>query len=268
MKAPAVEPASGLAEAGHRLVMAGGAVRLAPRRDHVTRSIATALRKAALGREATAERQWLERIEARRALLPRELASASADTGSSNPTEALDGATGICALISVPRAWGRFLFHLVRTLAPRSCLEVGTGIGISATYQAAALELNGAGGLITVDTTEHARAAERSFAELGLSPRASLVVDAPGEGIARAIERGGPFGLVLLDADHTENGTVRDFDAIAPHLSDGAVIVVDDIGWTDEMRRAWKTIRDRPQVEYALALQRFGILAMSGSRRD
>ena len=44
---------------------------------------------------------------------------------------------------SMPRIWARFLMRLVGELAPRSCIELGTGFGISAMYQAAALETAG-----------------------------------------------------------------------------------------------------------------------------
>lgn len=246
-------------------MMAAGAAFLAARRDPVSRAIAGALMTAATGYEGSAERAWINQVEVRRGELPRELASPG--PAAIWDSSAVEGAAGICGMLSVPRAWGRFLFHLVRRLQPQSCLEIGTGLGVSATYQAAALELNGTGKLITVDTMDHARAAESSFAKLGLGQRASLIIDEPGKGVARAIELGSPFGFVLIDADHTETATIRDFDAVSPHLGAGAVVIVDDIGWNDGMQRAWEVIRHRPRVELGLGLRRFGIVAMSTSPR-
>ncbi len=197
--------------------------------------------------------------------MPAELHAALADASTAVTSKEIETATGLCDMISVPQSWARFLFHLVRVLGPRSCLEVGTGVGISAIYQAAALDFNGAGTLISVDTGDHARAAERSFADLDLSSRASVVIDSPGVGIERAIELGAPFDLALLDADHSEVGTIRDFDAVLPHLADSAVVVVDDIAWSGEMQRAWETIRQRPRVDLVLDLHRFGLLTVRRS---
>ena len=265
MRAPTVEPGSALAEGGHRLMMAAGAALLAARRDPVSRAIADALRTAATGHQRPAERAWINEVEARRAELPRELAAP--EPAAAWDPSALEGAAGMCGMLSVPRAWGRFLFHLVRRLQPQSCLEIGTGLGVSATYQAAALELNGAGKLTTVDTMDHARAADASFAKLGLAERASLIIDEPGAGVARAIELSSPFDFVLIDADHTEAAAISDFDSVAPHLGEGAVVIVDDIAWENGMQRAWEVIRHRPQVELGLGLRRFGIVAMSTSQR-
>ena len=50
--------------------------------------------------------------------------------------------------------WTGLLFHLVRNLKPENCLELGSCVGISAAYIAAALELNEAGKLLTIEGAE------------------------------------------------------------------------------------------------------------------
>ena len=51
--------------------------------------------------------------------------------------------------------------RLVRELRPHSCLELGTGVGVSAGYQAAAMELNGVGRLLTLDGSADGRRSRR-----------------------------------------------------------------------------------------------------------
>jgi hypothetical protein len=46
---------------------------------------------------------------------------------------------------SKPYFWSLLLFKLIRKFRPSICLELGTCLGISASFQAAALKLNGIG---------------------------------------------------------------------------------------------------------------------------
>lgn len=53
--------------------------------------------------------------------------------------------------MSLPPPWCLLLMQLVRELAPRFCVELGTAFGISTAYQATAPELNGSGKLATFE---------------------------------------------------------------------------------------------------------------------
>jgi hypothetical protein len=64
--------------------------------------------------------------------------------------------------------WTQFLFYLVRTLKPASILEMGTCAGLSGSYLAAALALNGKGHLWTLEgCPETAKIAQKHFSTLG-----------------------------------------------------------------------------------------------------
>lgn len=53
-----------------------------------------------------------------------------------------------------PEQYCRPLFNVVRTTKPDNVLEMGTCIGVSAAYQAAALYLNEGGELVTIEGSE------------------------------------------------------------------------------------------------------------------
>ncbi|MGH7317340.1 MAG: O-methyltransferase [Candidatus Rokuibacteriota bacterium] len=165
--------------------------------------------------------------------------------------------------MSLPPVWCLLLMRLVRTMRPRSCLELGTGFGISGAYQAAALELNGTGRLTTVEgAAEWAEIARRGFMELGLS-RVEPVVGPIAEMLADA--RLGPFDHVLVDAEHTEEAMLAAFEMLLPDLSTNAVVVFDDIDFYEGSRRAWSRVKRHPNVSAAVGLRRFGIAIVSGS---
>jgi predicted O-methyltransferase YrrM len=242
-----VPPSSPLVGPAYRLLMGAFAPRLAARGDDASRALFRALWTTALGRIPREERAWVARIEARRA----ELASAEASP--------------FVRWMSIAPVWGRFLMRTVRELSPRSCLELGTGFGISAAYQAAALELNGAGTLTTIERNEGLGGiAEEGFSRLGLKSRVEFRLRPLPDSLGSVLEPMGPIDYAFLDADHTEDATLAHFATLLPHLREGAIVVLDDINWSDGMRGAWKSIAANERVSTRLQLRRVGILVIAG----
>jgi predicted O-methyltransferase YrrM len=254
-----------------RAAMLGRLPRAAARRDPMSRALDQALRGAALNRLRADEREWVARIEARRDELAADASMVRPDFDPAPEQERevfRDGGEpapiwGIAELFSVSGLWGEFLLRLVRELAPRSCVELGTALGLSTAYQAAALELNGTGALTTFEGAKAwAAVAEEGLSGLGLSARASVEVGTIEETLPRALERVGPVDYAYLDADHTEDATVNHFDAILAHMAPGGVAVLDDIAFSRGMSRAWHTIRRRDRVTARIGLGRMGIVSV------
>jgi len=246
---------------------------LALSRDRAKRPIAAAALTTVLGRIPGAERDWLRRIEDRR----RELARTGAVTGpefhagerpQSGLFSGLHKPVAISAaapMVSVSPLWGLFLMRLVRELSPRSCLELGTGFGLSGCYLAAALELNGRGTLTTLEgAPEWATIAERGFAELELT-RVEVRVGPLAETLQRLLRERPGVDFAFVDAEHGERATLGYFHALLPHVADGAVVVFDDISFSREMIRAWRAIRRHPRVSFSIGMWRFGIAVLAGT---
>jgi predicted O-methyltransferase YrrM len=277
-------PNSGPATAFHRAVMlsrVAGARGPLPEVKAVRRAL---LEGARNGQGSGAERAALARVERRRAELPFEMATsggqqfgfgpgpepdanALASPAANGPAATLAAAWETCRWSSIPPLWGRFLFRLVRELQPTQCLELGTGLGLSALYQGSALELNGRGGLTTVDRNDAARLAERGFAATDLASRVTLAFGDIDELMPELGPRLAPVDYALLDAEHSESATVRHFNAVLPYLSARSVLVFDDITQTDEMKRAWRTIVANPRVAFHLAARRYGVVVVTDAAR-
>ena len=241
--------------------MAAALPGVARRSGRGPKAISAALRATALGRFPAEERAWADRVEAHRRDLPAIIAAAG--PAARGHAERLAEATAAARWMSLPPVWGRFLMRLVRELAPRSCLELGTGFGLSTAYQAAALELNGEGRITSLDQEALTAIARPGLEGLGLGERVELTGGMIEETLAAAVKRVAPIDYALLDADHTEEGTLNAFDAVAPHLGDGAVVVLDDVNWTDGMRRAWAAVERRDCVTATVGLRRVGIAVVS-----
>jgi predicted O-methyltransferase YrrM len=246
-----VPPDAAIVSAAHRGVLAAAAPRLVGHRDPSSRALARALRSTAVGRLSGAERTWIARIEQRRKRIV-----ATGDNGLGTA----------CPYWSIPRIWGRFLMRLVRELRPASCIEMGSGFGISGAYQAAALELNGSGELLALDQEPSlASIATRTWAALGLERRITLELGPIGRTLEGAASRAAPVHYAFIDAEHTEQATVRNFEMLLPHLAPGAVVVVDDIKVDQGMDRAWTRIAEQDAVSAAVGLRRVGVVVVDAS---
>src|SRR5690606_6597761 len=138
----------------------------------------------------------------------------------------------LCRRTSKPYRSGLLLMKLLRATGVRSCLELGTCLGISGSYQAAALELNADGRLVTVAGAEPVAAiAGETLARLGHG-RTRLVTGRFQDTLADVLARHRPFDYAFIDGHHEEHATLDYFEAILPALTDEALLVFDDIRWS------------------------------------
>ena len=153
------------------------------------------------------------------------------------------GMSSQCSVSSACRAskrqfWALFLFHLIRHFQPRSCVELGSCVGISAAYQAAALRLNGRGNLITLEGAPAlAEIARKNLQELGLD-RARVINGRFEDELPRVLANSTPVDYAFIDGHHDEQATIRYFQQFLSHLSPQAIVVFDDLSWSAGMRRA------------------------------
>jgi predicted O-methyltransferase YrrM len=203
------------------------------------------------GVQSPAERSWIKRIDALHARLKK------------------DETLGPFAKVSKSGRSGHLLFRLVREFSPASCLELGTCIGVSAAFQAAALELNGVGRLLTLERKPLlVETARNHFAQLGLTRvavRQGLFQDT----LDVALAEMAPIDYAFIDGHHDEHATVEYFDRICGALAETAVLVFDDIKWSEGMERAWARIAADRRVGIAADLGNIGVcvVGLPGSPR-
>jgi predicted O-methyltransferase YrrM len=249
-----------------RAQMTAALLRLAAKREPTTRPLRRALRTLLLGRVPKPERDWAATIEALRARLAATSAvtGESFDPGTHGPLgrftmDRQPSTVGIASqFMSLPPTSCLLLMRLIRESAPRSCLELGTAFGVSAAYLGAALELNGAGKLVTLEGSEEwARLARESLDSLGLD-RVEVVVGPIAATLPGALARGEPLDFVFIDAEHQAAATLEQFETILPVLAPGAVVACDDVDWP-EMRAAQAAIAGNERVASSISFGRLGI---------
>ncbi|HEU0302323.1 MAG TPA: class I SAM-dependent methyltransferase [Longimicrobium sp.] len=230
--------------------------------------------EAALRGDASAEeRAWMERIERlRRRLLAIDLPLTLVDYGAGAPELALSAEemyagravtrtlAEVCRGGSKPPFWAGVLFHLVRQVRPASCVELGTCLGISAAYQAAALGLNGRGRMTTLEGAEKvAELAGLHLEELGLDGIATVVTGRFQDTLAEVLRERAPVDYAFIDGHHDEHATLGYFGQIHPHLAESALVVFDDVAWSAGMRRAWTALQADERIRTVLDLGAVGV---------
>lgn len=158
---------------------------------------------------------------------------------------------------SVKPEYGRLLFRLVRTHQPERIIELGTGAGISTLYLTYG---NPGARVITVEGNKQlAELASRNFVARGLQ-QITLINDTFDHVLPDLIRFASANTLVYIDGNHIFDSTIRYFDLLGKASGYRCIMVLDDINWSGEMARAWKTIRDSEHPGVVLDLFQVGIL--------
>jgi predicted O-methyltransferase YrrM len=157
------------------------------------------------------------------------------------------------------------LFKLVRESRPRLCLELGTNMGISAAYQASALRLNGDGELLTIEgSASRAELARRHLAGLGLT-NVRVTTGRFDDVLPVILDESGPVDFAFIDGHHDEAATRRYFDLIVSAATPSALVVLDDISWSDGMKRAWGALHSDSRVALSVDLRVIGLCLLRAS---
>ncbi|MGH8911795.1 MAG: O-methyltransferase [Acidimicrobiia bacterium] len=170
---------------------------------------------------------------------------------------------GAAASHSAPPDQGRLLFHLTRSLAPNQVLELGTNIGISAAYLALGQRYGDGGTVTSVEASGVRRLeARRIHTELGVTD-VDLVEGYFDDVLPSLLDRLGRVDLAFLDGNHQLDATVRYFEMLAPQITAGGMMVLDDIRWSEGMLEAWNRIVARPEASTTVDLGRTGLVIVA-----
>jgi len=235
------------------------------------RAITDALQR----RPSPEAQQWITRIEHLRGTLRNDHSAVHiTDFGAGGPESrrsdeemyrGVAETTTVAAMShsSKPPLEASILFHLIRAFGSRSAIELGTCLGVSAAYQAAAQQLNGGGKLITLEGSESlAKRSEENLQQLGLV-NVKVVAGRFQDNLQQVLETARPVDYVFIDGHHDEQATINYYHSILPYLADRALVIFDDIHWSSGMTAAWNTITQHAAIKIAIDFKTIGICVVS-----
>ena len=163
----------------------------------------------------------------------------------------------IVEVSAMPVKYCRLLFNLILFSRPKTILELGTGLGLSTFYMAAAAR---SAKIISIEGSEKLSAIAQKKAQKLQLQNIKFINGKFSETLPQALQELQTLDFVLIDGDHAKQPLLQNLRQIIPHVTNNCVIVIDDIYWSAEMKDAWSEIIQFPQVTLSLDLFRLGIL--------
>ena len=159
-----------------------------------------------------------------------------------------------------PKKIGQLLFRMVNYYQPNNILELGTSLGITSSYLAAAktnakvITLEGANEVATVAT--------KGFKELNLN-NIELIEGNFDDTLSTAIHQLKTIDFAFIDGNHRYHPTVNYFNKILQISHNKTIIILDDIHWSSEMETAWNYAKNHSSVTATIDLFFIGIVILN-----
>ena len=151
----------------------------------------------------------------------------------------------------------RFLARLAGYLGATHILELGTSLGISASYlQAGAPQAS----VVTIEG-DPAIAAEAmaTFHSVGLR-KIQLINSSFDQYLQSPLSVSTPVDLLFLDGHHISSALIDYYERIKHNFTSETVVVVDDIYWSEDMHNGWLQLIRMPEVTQSVDCFYFGLL--------
>jgi predicted O-methyltransferase YrrM len=159
---------------------------------------------------------------------------------------------------SKPRKYSQLLYRLSAHFKPKTILELGTSAGISSMYMAAG-QAGSDGKTITIEgSAAMAAVAKENFQKAGLTNIESY--NGTFEDVLPGLLQREVPDFVFFDGNHRMAPTLFYFEQCLEKAGNDAVFVFDDINWSDEMQKAWKIIKQHPEVTVTVDLFFIGLV--------
>lgn len=158
-----------------------------------------------------------------------------------------------------PARLGQLLYRIARYYKSQSVVELGTSLGFSTAYLAGGVE---EGRVWTIEgAAAIAKVAARNFKELGLE-NVELVVGGFDQQLEGVLSKAGNIDLAFVDGNHRLEPTLCYFHLLMQRCVPGAILIFDDIHWSEEMERAWEEIQYDPRVYMTIDLFFIGLVVL------
>jgi len=151
----------------------------------------------------------------------------------------------------------QLLFRLVNYFGPTTILELGTSLGITTSYLAAA---NQNSLVITMEgSPEIAKQAERHFQHIGLN-NIEQVVGNFDSTLTNVLQKNKSLDFVFIEKAHQFDSTLKYFNLIKDNLKDQSVVVFGDIHQSKEMEQVWGAVKSDEAVKLTVDLFHIGLV--------
>jgi predicted O-methyltransferase YrrM len=156
-----------------------------------------------------------------------------------------------------PAKLAQLIHRLAADQSPDNIIELGTCLGLTTAYLAAAIPN---GQVISIEgCPETAAIAEENLSELGITNTGVLVGNFDTV-LPNVIDLHPKIEFVFIDGNHRKEATLNYFRWCLPKLSENSLMIFDDIYWSSGMKEAWNEIKAHPNVTVTIDLFWIGLV--------
>lgn len=160
-----------------------------------------------------------------------------------------------------PQRYARLYQRLAQYFNSKKTVELGTSFGITSMYLA---NYKGTTVFTFEGAKEIAAIARRNFKYLD-SDNLKLITGNLTETLPEFLSGTNKIDLVLMDANHRLDPTMKYFQWLLPCLHSASIVIMDDIHLSSEMENAWNQIKVHDAVYGSIDLFRCGIVFFNPS---
>lgn len=175
-------------------------------------------------------------------------------TGSKRP--AMRRVSSIARRSLSPARYSLLYSRLIEYVNASTILELGASLGINTLY----LALNRKRKVVTFEGAPEIAATAKLTFEFANANNIVLIGGNIAQSLPAYLQTVRKVDFVFMDADHRYESTVSYFHCLLPKIHARSVIVMDDIYYSREMKKAWEYIRRHEMVYASADLFRCGMV--------
>ncbi|HWY36911.1 MAG TPA: class I SAM-dependent methyltransferase [Bacteroidia bacterium] len=162
----------------------------------------------------------------------------------------------IAKISVVQKKYGELLFRLVNYFQPKTILELGTSLGLSAMYMSKAAP---GAEIITAEgcpnTFQYARSLISKYETQNIKP-----INSSFEEVFKDQSEKRNVDFVYIDGNHTYEATIKYLHELLEITNENSILVFDDIYWSPGMTKAWNEIKEHAAVTVTIDLFKMGLV--------
>lgn len=209
------------------------------------------VRKVLLDRSSHIEFDKIEKMRSRLGNDPRLIDLTDYGAGSGKGQGKRKTISRIAKSAAKPPRLARLLFLSARYFKAETIIELGSSLGLTTAYLAAANQM---GKVFSLEgDPELAKTARKNLDSLGVT-NTEIITGNFDSQLEPLLQRLKKADLVYIDGNHRLEPTLRYFEQVLHVAGTNTVIILDDIHWSEEMEAAWSQIQSHPRVTVTIDL--------------
>jgi predicted O-methyltransferase YrrM len=160
-----------------------------------------------------------------------------------------------------PEIWTRFFYQLTKSKNIVKVLEIGTNLGVSGQYFIKALKNKKKSKFITLEGVKGlCEIADQRLTTISNDQDFEVIHGLYDQTLISEINKEIHFNLLFIDGNHRYDATLKYFELLKKNIADRALVIFDDIHWSEGMRKAWQEIITQRGIVFSVDFFKLGII--------